>query len=204
MTQFVVDEDALEPYTAGVATEGAAGAHDTMTGHDDGQRVVVIGAAHGARGAGPTQGGGERTVGRRRAVGNSPQRLPHLQLEGCAPRDQWQVEVAQSPAEIGGQLVTGTKTGGVTARPCGGNGRRAFSVDEPDPFDTRRAPGDGEITSGRGDDGVVQSWCNRGNRARPYLSTIILPGGRGRPRGRGRRWPPARGCRRWRARAVYR
>ena len=151
----MVEEETFEADTPGVAAKGAIRCDDTVTGNDDGQRVVVVGAAHGARGTGLPQRGRQFAIGRGRAVRQTLQRLPHFQLEGGAPRQQGQIEVAQRAGEITGQLISRTEPGAFVSRPVHRWGSGPFVIDEPQAFDPCRAPGYAQIADMGGDVGVV-------------------------------------------------
>ena len=61
--QFMVKQESLEADATGIPTEFAVSTDDAMTGDDDGQGIVVIGAAHGTCRSGTPQTGRQFTIG---------------------------------------------------------------------------------------------------------------------------------------------
>ena len=58
--------------------------------------------------------------------------------------------------EVGGELLTSTKSSAIVPRPFGRHLRVAAGIDEPHSVDTVDTPGDGDITYWGGNEAVVQ------------------------------------------------
>ena len=83
---FELKQRLFAPQAAGIPGELAPCAQDAVAGHDDADRVVAHGAAHGAHGAGFVQLRGQLAVALALAAGHGQQGLPHGLLEGGAWR----------------------------------------------------------------------------------------------------------------------
>src|SRR5215207_10009892 len=96
---------ALEP--AAVADERAVGADDAVARDDDRDRVAAVGETDRAHGARVAELVGERTVGRRLAVGDLEQQRPHALLEGRSGRAELELELRALAGEVLGELPGG-------------------------------------------------------------------------------------------------
>src|SRR3954453_313890 len=71
-----------------------------MAGHDNGDRIVMVGLAYGAKSQRPTDLSRERGIRARLSVGNAQQRLPAGFLKAGAGQVQLAGEGAQASAKI--------------------------------------------------------------------------------------------------------
>src|SRR5690606_41414813 len=114
---FQAEQDLLAGQAAAVADEGAVRADEAVAGGDDGDRVAVVGGAHGAGGARGVQRAGDVAVARGAPVGDRRQPPPDLELEGGAGGGQPGGELPQLAGEVGAQLLGGgTERSGVVHR----------------------------------------------------------------------------------------
>ncbi len=81
LAPLVFEQETFAPQAAPVAAQLAVGRDHTVTGQQDRQAVVAVGATHGTLGAGPAKGAGEAVVGACFAVRNLAQLGPDLSLE---------------------------------------------------------------------------------------------------------------------------
>src|SRR5690606_17363489 len=98
---------ALDRQATAETGERATRADDAMAGNHDGNGIAAVGEAHGARGIGIAERGGQRAVGGRLAVFDAAQALPDAALELRAAGIERQVELRARAGEIFLELFTG-------------------------------------------------------------------------------------------------
>ena len=92
-----------------------------MAGHEQRQRVAVVGAAHGAAGLFVAQRAGDVDIGARFAIGDLAHFLPDAQLKGRALRGEGNVE----GKALAGEVFLQFPLGHVQHRTFMGNGKAA-------------------------------------------------------------------------------
>ena len=119
MRRLVLQQPLFTRQAAAEADQATVGADDPVAGHDDGDRVAVVGHADGPRRVGLADAAGQLAVADRLAVGDLRQRVPHPPLELAAGRRQRQREGLALAGEVGPQLGAGGRQGVVVAAPVG-------------------------------------------------------------------------------------
>src|SRR6266700_1165048 len=102
---LMLEQPAFAIQAAAEAGQLTARPDHAVTGHDDGDRVLAVGGAHGASGARVAEAPRQLAVARGGAVGDGAEEIPHLPLEGRAGRLERQVERRPGAGEVLLQLV---------------------------------------------------------------------------------------------------
>ena len=87
--------------SAAIPAHLPVGANHAMAGNDDGNWIVVIGAANGAAGLWLSNGDGNVLIAGRAAVRNGAQGLPDRQLKGGPEQLQGEGEPTQMAGKVG-------------------------------------------------------------------------------------------------------
>src|SRR5581483_3106911 len=98
------EQTPLPVEAAAVATKGAVGSNHPVAGHDDRDRIAMVGHAHGAEGMRPGDGAGNICVGAGRTVGNSEQGAPASELKRRAAKVEGEGEFTALAGKIFGEL----------------------------------------------------------------------------------------------------
>ena len=149
-------EPAFAVEAAAIADEFAAGADHAMAGHDDGDGIGPVGEAHGARGSGRVQFGGQFTVGGGSAGRNKAQEAPDTLLERRAAGIDGDAvdggdiarEVVVHPAAEGAGAVAGSERD-CTESGFERGGEALLAVIEPQGAEGFASPGQQEAADGR-------------------------------------------------------
>lgn len=104
-SKFVFEEPGFAVEAAAVAGEFSRGADDAVAGDDDGEKVVSVGAADGARGCGGGDGGGLLAVGAGFAGGDGAEVGPGAEFEGRAGGGEGAGEVKAVAGEVVAELA---------------------------------------------------------------------------------------------------
>lgn len=101
MTRLLkVQQLALDVEPAAVTTERSSGRDHAMAGDDDGDRIPIVGHAHGAEGLRMPDGARDVSITARLAVGNCEQRLPAGKLKLGAAKIERHRELAPLSSEV--------------------------------------------------------------------------------------------------------